>query len=70
MTSQWPAQDTQSISPALTFGDQPAGDRLVFRLRTRTTGPNADQPQIDLAPIPIGQPSHVAVTYTPGRLVA
>ncbi len=45
-------------------------DRLVFRLRTRTTGPNADQPQIDLAPVATGKPSHVAVTYTPGRLVA
>ena len=46
------------------------GDHLVFRLRTRTTGPNADRPQLDLGPVPIGKPSHVSVTYTPGRLTA
>ncbi len=46
------------------------GDRLVFRLRVSTTGPNADRPQIELAQIPIGRPSHVLVTYRPGRLVA
>jgi hypothetical protein len=45
------------------------GDHLVFRLRTATTGQNADQPQIDLGPIPAGKPSHVVLTYTPGRLV-
>ena len=45
-------------------------DRLVFRLRTATTGQNADQPQLELGRIPIGQPSHVLITYTAGRLVA
>jgi len=46
------------------------GDHLVFRLRTRTTGQNADRPQLDLGAVPIGRPSHVAVTYTPGLLSA
>ncbi|MEM7352884.1 MAG: LamG-like jellyroll fold domain-containing protein [Acidobacteriota bacterium] len=46
------------------------GDRLVFRLRTATTGNNADKPQIDLGPVTPGQPTHVVVTYTPGRLRA
>lgn len=44
------------------------GDRLVFRLRTPETGQNADQPQVELGRIPAGRPSHVAVTYKPGRL--
>ncbi|MCP3964421.1 MAG: hypothetical protein GY719_41870 [bacterium] len=45
-------------------------DSLVFRLRTATSGQNADQPQLELGPIPIGRPSHVLVSYTAGRLVA
>ena len=45
-------------------------DRLVFRLRTATTGQNADQPQLELGKIPIGRPSHVLVSYTAGRLEA
>jgi hypothetical protein len=46
------------------------GDRLVARVLTPTTGPDADQPQVDLGPIPLGRPSHVVVTYFPGRLAA
>ncbi len=45
-------------------------DRLVFRLRTATTGQNADRPQLELGQIPIGRPSHVLVSYTAGRLTA
>ncbi len=45
-------------------------DRLIFRLRTATTGPNADRPQLDLGPLPIGRPTHVVVSYTAGRLTA
>ncbi len=44
--------------------------RLVFRLRTSSTGRNATRPQLDLAPLPAGRASHVVVTYTPGRLAA
>ncbi|MEM7587190.1 MAG: LamG-like jellyroll fold domain-containing protein [Acidobacteriota bacterium] len=45
-------------------------DRLVFRLRTATTGQNADRPQLELSRVPIGKPTHVLITYTAGRLVA
>ncbi len=45
-------------------------NRLVFRLRTATTGANADQPQLDLGPLPIGRPTHVVVSYTAGHLTA
>lgn len=74
-----PARQVEGPGRILTFssGDRArnftlglAGDHLVFRLRTRTTGPNADLLEPDLGPIPIGRPTHVVVTYTPGRLAA
>jgi hypothetical protein len=46
------------------------GDRLVARVLTPTTGPDADRPQVDLGPIPRRRPSHVVVTYLPGHLAA
>ncbi len=51
-----------------TLGQQ--GDRLVLRLRTATTGQNADRPQLDVGPLQAGRPHHVLVTYTAGRLIA
>lgn len=61
----------------LSFGSGPrsrnfelltAGGELVLRLRTPDTGPGADRPQITLGPLPAGRPSHVVITYAPGRL--
>ena len=46
------------------------GNRLVARVRTGPTGANADRPQVELFEVEPGVPVHVAVTYTPGRLVA
>ena len=51
-----------------TLGQQ--SDRLVLRLRTATTGQNADRPQLDVGPLQAGRPTHVLVTYTAGRLTA
>lgn len=45
-----------------------AGRRLVLRLRTRSTGRDADRPQLDLFELPSDRPTHVAVTYEPGLL--
>ncbi|HSL83611.1 MAG TPA: LamG-like jellyroll fold domain-containing protein [Thermoanaerobaculia bacterium] len=45
-----------------------AGRRLVLRVRTRSTGRDADRPQLDLFELPPGRPTHVAVTYEPGLL--
>jgi len=50
----------------LTLGQE--GNRLVLRLRTGPTGPNADRPQVELFDLTPGEPVHVTVTYTPGRL--
>ena len=52
----------------LTLGQR--GDRLVLRLRTGTTGRNADRPQLELGRVEPDRPVHVLVTYTPGRLTA
>jgi hypothetical protein len=45
-----------------------AGRRLVLRVRTPSTGRDADRPQLDLFELPPGRPTHVVVTYEPGRL--
>lgn len=45
------------------------GDRLILRLRTPQTGENGVSPEIELCRLAAGKPQHVAVTYTPGRLV-
>lgn len=45
------------------------GDRLVFRLRTVEPGQDRAR-QLDLAPLNIGHPQHVAITYRPGDLRA
>ncbi len=45
-------------------------DRLSFRLRTASTGRNADRPQLDLGQVPIGRPTHLVVSYSAGHFVA
>lgn len=45
-----------------------AGRRLVLRVRTRSTGRDADRPQLDLFELPAHRPTHVVVTYEPGLL--
>ena len=52
----------------LTLGQ--VGERLIFRLRTGTTGRNADRPQLDLGQVAIGRPTHLVVSYKPGHLRA
>lgn len=44
-------------------------DKLIFRLRTPATGNNGTNPQTELCPVRLDAPSHVVVTYEPGRLV-
>ena len=46
------------------------GRHLVARVRTASTGPQADRPQVRLFEAEPGRPVHVAVTYQPGELVA
>ncbi len=46
------------------------GDRLVLRLRTATTGQNADRPQLEIGRLDAGRPVHVLVSYSAGRLRA
>jgi hypothetical protein len=43
-------------------------DTLVLRLRTSRTGPQGDNPQLDLCKVRAGQMYHIVVTYQPGRL--
>ena len=43
------------------------GSSLVLELRTAHTG---SKKELELFEIPVDRPSHVAVTYTPGRLLA
>jgi hypothetical protein len=43
-------------------------DRLVFRLRTPSTGENGVNPQTTLCTIPAGQTLHIVATYRPGRI--
>ncbi|WP_028572946.1 LamG domain-containing protein [Desulfonatronum lacustre] len=47
-----------------------SGDRLVLRLRTERTGPNAVPPELDLLPLTAGEPTHVVVTYADGLVTA
>lgn len=46
------------------------GDQLILRLRTPATGPNGANPQVPFGKLVAGQPAHVVITYTPGRLAA
>ncbi len=64
--------------PIVTFSSGPSrrnftlaqeGRRLVVRLRTGQTGADADRPEVPLFPVRAGEPVHVTVTYSPGRLV-
>jgi len=43
-------------------------DELVFRLRTPQTGGNGVEPQVTLCRLKAGKPTHVIVSYLPGRL--
>lgn len=43
------------------------GGTLVFHLRTGSRGPEANR-SIDLVELPVGRPSHVVLTYSPGDL--
>lgn len=52
----------------LTLAQQ--GRRLVARVRTGSTGPNADQPQVPLFEVTPEEATHVVVTYQPGELKA
>ena len=58
---------TDSGSRNFTLGQQK--DHLVFRLRTPKTGDNGTGPEAKLGRITPGEPVHVLVTYTAGRLV-
>lgn len=51
-----------------TLGQQ--DDRLIFRLRTPSTGLNGVQPEVSVCHVAAGRPQHVAVTYRPGEIVA
>lgn len=51
-----------------TLGQQ--DDRLIFRLRTPSTGLNGVQPEVSLCHVAAGRPQHVAVTYRPGEMLA
>lgn len=43
-------------------------DRFVLRLRTTRNAPNAVNPQLDLGPVDLERPVHLAFTYEPGVL--
>ena len=45
-------------------------DRLKLRLRTPSSGQNADRPIVDLGQVRPGVAQHLVVTYSPGRLRA
>lgn len=51
-----------------TLGQQ--DDRLIFRLRTPSTGLNGVQPEVTLGNVAAGWPQHVAVSYRPGEMAA
>ena len=79
LTPADPATDGDEMGRIVTFSSNrthrnftlgQVGDRLVARVRTGPTGANADRPQVELFEVEPGVPVHVAVTYTPGRLVA
>ena len=44
------------------------GDKLIMRLRTPSTGDNGVNPELELCTITPGKPTHIVVTYTPGKL--
>jgi len=46
------------------------GKNLFFEVSTIKVPPGESRPRIDLGPVTAGQPHHLLVTYTPGRLVA
>ena len=45
------------------------GDALLMSIRVKSRGPDA-APEVRLTELPPGKKSHVAITYSPGRLVA
>ena len=53
----------------LNFGLEQRGSRIVFVSRTRRS--KSDSPnEVTLFSLPMGKPSHIVVTYTPGQLHA
>lgn len=71
--------ETAGFAPIVNFASSPRrrnltlaqeGRRLVARVRTGATGPNADRPQVPLFEVTPGQATHVVVTYQPGELRA
>jgi hypothetical protein len=44
------------------------GRKLVLRLRTPSTGKDADRPQLELFDLPAGEATHLVVSYRPGLL--
>lgn len=59
---------SSALSRNFTLGQE--GEKLIFRLRTPSTGENGVNPESTLAAIAERKPVHVAVTYRPGELVA
>lgn len=57
-------------SDRVDFALEQRGPAVVLRLRTPDTGPRADAQVIELARLPARRPSHLVVTYAPGRLRA
>lgn len=45
-------------------------EKLIFRLRTPSTGENGYNPEVQLAALTLGNPVHVTVSYRPGQLTA
>jgi hypothetical protein len=46
-----------------------AGGQLILRLRTPETGENGTNPEVQLCSLSTEEPTHIVVTYSPGRLV-
>ncbi|GIX08127.1 MAG: hypothetical protein KatS3mg115_2530 [Candidatus Poribacteria bacterium] len=76
----WP-DHLENSGPAriVTFSSDPGSrnftlgqekNRLIFRLRTPQTGPNGTNPEITLGPVSDRMPTHVVITYRPGKLIA
>lgn len=73
-----PAQRaTDGFRPIVNFASSPErrnltlaqqGGKLVARVRTGSTGPNADRPQVPLFDVTAEEPVHVVLTYQPGEL--
>ncbi|HEY3964431.1 MAG TPA: LamG-like jellyroll fold domain-containing protein [Planctomycetaceae bacterium] len=59
---------SSALSRNFTLGQEK--DKLIFRLRTPTTGENGVTPETQFTTITAGEPLHVAVTYRPGQMAA